>query len=239
MVPSWTETLIHAKANIVGRTKFCIHPKTEIPIVGGTKDLDWEKVISLKPDILILDREENPKMMSEQTDISYFASHVKTILDMPRMLTLLSKEINNRALLQYAEDWEQILTKERRYSWAWNQTIPGILEWGKKPNQEIERIIYIIWKNPWMTVSSDTFIGSVLDYCGLNKGVKKYDEKYPQIDLDAIEDPSTTLLLFSSEPYPFLNDRKGLENLPFPHAFVDGECFSWFGIRSFNFLKNI
>ena len=44
LVPSWTETLIEAGVDVVGRTRFCLHPRDRvksIPAVGGTKDADW------------------------------------------------------------------------------------------------------------------------------------------------------------------------------------------------------
>ena len=50
LVPSWTETWLELGLNVVGRTRYCIHPigKTKnIPIVGGTKDLNEAKLAEL------------------------------------------------------------------------------------------------------------------------------------------------------------------------------------------------
>jgi len=64
LIPSWTETLIeasrHSDFEVVGRTRFCIHPDdciNNIPVVGGTKDVNWQRVMDCKPDLLLLDRE--------------------------------------------------------------------------------------------------------------------------------------------------------------------------------------
>src|ERR1022692_4596445 len=89
MVPSWTETLIESGVNVVGRTRFCIHPKDQvksIQAVGGTKDIDWDKVNGLKPNLVILDQEENPKSMADQCPFPILATHVTQISDVGRDL---------------------------------------------------------------------------------------------------------------------------------------------------------
>jgi len=235
MVPSWTETLIEAGVNVVGRTRFCIHPKMLIPVVGGTKDWDLKKIAALNPDLIILDKEENPISMSLEAEFPYFATHVSSVLDMPRELNSLGAKLNNSVLLQYAEAWEKVPLFKRPLDL---DNFPGIVEWGLKPQTKITKVIYVIWKNPWMSVSRDTFIGSMLELCGMQALIPQYDEKYPVIDLVNMPDKKSTLLLFSSEPYHFLKNKDGLKELGFPHAYVNGESFSWFGVRSLRFLIN-
>src|SRR5690554_8191167 len=66
LVPSQTE--LHYDLGlgdrVVGITKFCIHPiewfKTKYRI-GGTKDVNIEKVVQLQPDLIIGNKEENTK----------------------------------------------------------------------------------------------------------------------------------------------------------------------------------
>lgn len=111
-----------------------------------------------------------------------------------------------------------------------------MLEWLKPPEREPERLLYLIWRGPWMTVSRDTFVGSMLSNVGYGGRLPSFAEKYPKIDL-ADFDPATTTLLFSSEPYPFEKKKKELRALDFPSALVDGEAYSWFGVRSLRFLR--
>jgi hypothetical protein len=47
------------------------------------------------------------------------------------------------------------------------------------------------------------------------------------------------VLLASSEPYPFHRRRESLLALDRPAALVDGESFSWFGVRSLSFLEGV
>lgn len=234
MVPSWTETLLWAGIEVVGRTRFCVHPADEvsvIPIVGGTKDWNLHKVQALEPDLLVLDREENPRSMAEE-GLPFWASHIRGLESLPQALTDLSDRLESSRLLELGQRWQAVLTaptRERDIA-----DFPGLLEWGRRPAGPVKSIVYVIWRDPWMAVGPSTFIASVL--AKLGKRVHPFEENYPQFQMESLA--SETLLLFSSEPYPFLRKREGLDELGLPYAFVDGECFSWFGVRSLRFLES-
>ena len=238
LVPSWTETLLAAGVNVVGRTRYCLHGPgaAAIPVVGGTKDWDWPRVLALKPDLLLLDQEENPKFMAEQSEIPFHATHVRSVQGIPGTLQELAQVLKSAALLDLAREWGAL--GRARLAWQPGEPLPGLLEWGSAPVVRPPRqVLYMIWRSPWMAVSADTFIGSVLEHCGI--ALPKFAGKYPEVDLSSYS-PSETLLLFSSEPYPFLRKKAELaaELGEFPYAFVDGESFSWFGVRSLRFLQS-
>ncbi|MGZ3773093.1 MAG: helical backbone metal receptor [Pseudobdellovibrionaceae bacterium] len=234
MVPSWTETLLRAGVQVVGRTRFCVHPPkmiTNIPVVGGTKEVFWDLVIDLKPDLVLLDKEENPLEMAEQCPLPYLATHVSSLEDLQKELVILGEHFQNSSLMQMAVKCLDILEAPKP---QWNQQkIPGFLEWVKIPSKEYQRVAYMIWKKPWMTVSRETYIGSVLEKLGAELLMFPEGEKYPLIE---VEECTDTLLLFSSEPYPFQKKISELKELGFEGAIVDGESYSWFGIRSLDFL---
>lgn len=87
-----------------------------------------------------------------------------------------------------------------------------------------------------MTASANTFIGSVLKQLGFSDLAGAADERYPKFDLHEL-DPQNEVLLFSSEPYPFARRKRELADLGFACALVDGESFSWFGVRALKFLE--
>lgn len=236
MVPSWTETLLWADVEVVGRTRFCLHPTQRvagIPKVGGTKDWNEAKVRAVRPDLLVLDREENPHWMAEQEGLPFWASHVTGLESLPGALGDLSATLSNPALARLGERWRRVCDCPSRDLTLLGEDWPGVLEWGRQPTRPVTSVVYVIWRNPWMAVGPTTFIGSVLGKLGLP--VRPNLERYPTVELESL--PSDTLLLFSSEPFPFLRKREGLEELGLPYAFVDGESFSWFGIRSLTFLE--
>lgn len=240
MVPSWTETLIECGVNVVGRTRFCIHPKEKVKsveVVGGTKDIKWEKVKALDPDLMIFDREENPESMASESPYPYYASHIRSIGDVSQDLEGMADEIGSNRLRDLARRWSTVADRKRQPCGSL-ENIPGMVEWVKKPGPKIDRFAYIIWKDPWMAVSKDTFIGSIFEWLGFGDMMMNFDKSYPEIPLEKL-DPERTLLLFSTEPFPFLKQKKAIEKLPFAMGIVDGEPYSWFGVRSVKFLENM
>jgi iron complex transport system substrate-binding protein len=238
LVPSWTETLLESGVNVTGRTRFCVHPGravAEIPVVGGTKDLDLEALKALKPDLLIVDKEENLPWMA-QVPCPVYVSHVTSTDDVPRELDAMSAILKNRALASLAEEWRTELAHPD-YPRERVRELPGVLEWLTEPASEPENIIYLVWRAPWMGVSRDTFVGSMLTQVGFGGRIPSFPEKYPKLDLGKF-DPQKTMLLFSTEPFPFAQKKAELRGLGFQAALIDGEAYSWFGARSLRFLQH-
>lgn len=236
MVPSWTETLLRAGVNVVGRTRFCIHPPqkiTNIPIVGGTKDVSWDLVVDLKPDLVVLDQEENPFEMAEECPLPFLATHVSSLSSLQKELEKLGDTFQNPTLIEWSACCLDIVEAPVP---TWNpQKIPGFVEWVKKPSRPYTDVVYLIWKKPWMSVSRQTYIGSVLEKLGARVHDFAEDDKYPVIE---IEDFKESLFLFSSEPFPFHKKISELQDLNLEGAVVNGESYSWFGIRSIEFLAS-
>lgn len=237
LVPSWTETLVWAGVNVVGRTRFCIHPKRiclKIPVVGGTKEVDWRKVEALDPDLVVLDREENRKEILDKLPAPAHLTHVTSVKDVQTELIRLAETLENSKLFDLADQWQRVLPEKQ--SRARLQALPGVIQWIREPTPACHQLLYLIWKSPWMTLSRDTFVGSVLETLGYGTYLPAFDTLYPTISLDEFE-PSRTLLLFPTEPYPFDQHLEIAEATGFPAAIVDGEKFSWFGLRTLLFLR--
>jgi hypothetical protein len=106
--------------------------------------------------------------------------------------------------------------------------------------QKLLKVGYLIWREPWMAVGSDTFIDYMLQ---INRfeNVFKSQSRYPEIDIKQL--PELDLLLLSSEPYPF--KEKHLDDIPLSKEkikFVNGEFFSWYGsrlLKSFDYFKGL
>lgn len=239
LVPSWTETLIECGIEVVGRTRFCIHPEErikDIAVVGGTKDLDLAKLDSLKADLLVLDKEENLAWMKDKVKIPVHVTHVENIQSMPAQLSQLALLFQNKKLQELAERWE-IVTKKPPVPLNF-QKIPGCIDVLRRDQNSYRNLIYVIWRNPWMAVSRHTFIGSLLGKMASNAMIPAFEEKYPKIDFKDF-DPEHTFFLFSSEPFPFAKFKNDLLSLGVQGAIVDGESYSWFGLRSLKFLESL
>ncbi len=266
LVPSWTETLIEAGLHVVGRTRFCIHPHDKvktIEVVGGTKSFDIEKIRDLKPDIILLDREENTKEMGDLAErISMIhLSHVESVDDMPRELRALALALSNTQLEDFAGRFERVLGQPLIV--LHNDFFEGLLKWQTeirvaatgdlKDTSLIQgsqlastEFVYCIWKDPWMAAGRGTFISSMLRQVGFDltkmwpsektsqEKSQENSDKYPTFNVTSI--PSGALVLLSSEPFPFAKKPPFLPQKRV--ALVDGESFSWFGIRALRFLES-
>jgi hypothetical protein len=237
LVPSWTETLLEAGINVVGRTRFCVHPAQSIrhvPVVGGTKSVDVERIASLAPDLVIVDREENARDMGLRWPL--LDTHVRSLADAANDTDRLATALSSPALADQASRWRRLLSMPPRTIGA--DDLPGVLSWWRRPVMAPEQLLYMIWKKPWMAAGPATFVGDVLRWLGVGDLHRPTPTPYPGIDLDQV-DAATTLLLFSSEPYPFQRHPQALTALGFPCALVDGEKFSWFGLRTLRFLEEV
>ncbi|WP_262148585.1 ABC transporter substrate-binding protein [Chryseobacterium foetidum] len=218
LVPSITEALFDlglTENEIVGRTKFCIHPKEKVKnveIIGGTKNLNLDKIKSLQPDIILANKEENVKDQVEELmkDFKVVVTNIENIEDNYYLLKTLGNLFNKEEKAQ-----------------QYNLKIYDVLQ-NSKINSPI-KAAYLIWKNPYMTVGSDTFIDKVLKEIGF-ENLFEDRKRYPEITVEDLADADVIML--SSEPFPF-KEKHILELKEFypdkKIMIVDGEAFSWYG----------
>ncbi len=218
LVPSITETLFDfglGNSEIIGRTKFCIHPENLVKntaIIGGTKNLHLDKIRKLNPDLIIANKEENVKEQIEELmkDFRVWITDIETLQDNENFLSELGTLLNKE---KTAEDF--------------NRKISDIFNFIK--NIRRKKTCYLIWKNPYMTIGSDTFIHSVLEKLGF-ENVFKNEKRYPEISVEKMR--AADCIFLSSEPFPFRQKHidELQKELPEPKIIlVDGEAFSWYG----------
>lgn len=242
LVPSWTETLVAAGANVVGRTRYCVHPAdqvADIPVVGGTKQVDWHAIAALRPDLLLLDEEENPRSFADTSPCPVLATTIRTAADVPPALRVFATNLQAPGLQQLADEWAAALRDVVDSAPAAPRVhdLPGMQRWLRPPTSATTHFVYLIWHNPWMTIGRDTFIASMLDLLGFaNLRLDLANGRYPQLDVGDL-DPQTVALVGATEPYPFAAQAHRLLALPHPCGLVDGEAYAWFGLRALRFLQ--
>lgn len=226
LVPSITELLCELGLSryLVGRTGFCIHPRQvvqDIPKIGGTKDVNIEKIRQLAPTHLIVNIDENEKPTVET--LGQFIPHI--IVTHP----LVPRD--NLALYQLlggifgVQEKAQELCIQFEAAYAALDPVPD----------HTQSVVYCIWQDPWMTVSRDTYIAAMLAMIGWKTwSPPKSILRYPGFQWSsAVEHPIDRVLL-SSEPYRFTETHvDALEKqLGLPVQLVDGEMLSWYGSRA-------
>lgn len=237
LVPSQTELLfdLGLEEEVAGITKFCVHPekwfhsKTRI---GGTKNLNLDKIRTLNPGLIIANREENEKEQVEalMQEFPVWVSDIRTVedaLDMMRSLGEITGR-RNRA--------EGLIARINQEFLELSQLIPvhgpAAGDQGRGRPGGRRRAAYLIWRDPWMAAGGDTFISDMMKRCGF-ENVFEDVRRYPQIS-PAEELAECEFILLSSEPYPFKEKHRTeiREILPAAQALlVDGEMFSWYGSR--------
>lgn len=229
LVPSQTELLVDLglRNSLVGITKFCVHPsnlRTEKVIVGGTKKVNYEKIKSLFPDIIICNKEENTEDMVLRLEkiAPVWVSDINTI---PECLWMIGKL---GEIFKSSEKAAEIIAKiEIELS-----ELRKIVQ-----DSKTRKVLYLIWKDPYMAVGKNTFIDALLQE---NKFINVIDaelSRYPEIGDKEFK--KADLILLSTEPYPFKNKDvlKMNELFEAEIKLVDGEYFSWYGSRLIQGIK--
>lgn len=232
IVPSQTELLydLGFADKIAGITWFCIHPAHHFNAkekVGGTKKLNFDKIAALKPDLIIGNKEENEKSQIEALEKEYpvWMSDINTLDDALQMIEMLGELTDTTKKAN--EICENISSK-----------------FSKLNNSNIypTRTAYIIWRNPYMAASSNTFIDEMMKQCGMvnvfegfiPKDADSESLRYPMFTVEELKELAPEIVMLSSEPFPFKEKhiREIKEILPNADVLlVDGEMFSWYGSR--------
>lgn len=232
LVPSLTELLctLGLAPNLVGRTGFCIHPREivrTIPKVGGTKDVDLAKLRALAPTHVIVNIDENRR--ETVAAIARFApsvvvTHPLGPLDNPPLYRLIG------GIFRRATEAEALCAE---FATAYAESTAHELP--------CERVLYLIWRKPWMTVAPDTYISRMLALVNWRAVSTGAPVRYPQVALDSVE---ADLILLSSEPFMFrerhLAEVRRLTGKRV--ALIDGEMTSWYGpraIKGMRYLKSL
>lgn len=224
LVPSQTELLysLDLDDRVVGITKFCVHPNDWYKSkkrIGGTKTVDIEAVLALSPDLIIANKEENIKETIEtlKKHCPVWVSDVKDLKSAIEMILCLGNLVDKQQEAQNI-----CSTINTNFS---------------QPNQynglKGRRVLYLVWRDPWMTIGGDTFINAILKSIGL-VNVFENENRYPTINLESLESLGIDFVFLSSEPFPFKEKHISeiQEFLPKAKFFlVDGEMFSWYGSR--------
>ncbi|MEP1152438.1 MAG: helical backbone metal receptor [Balneola sp.] len=231
LVPSLTELVLDLGIGdrLIGRTRFCIHPVdlvSDVPIIGGTKTLNIEKILSLKPDYIIANHEENRKEDIEllQKKVHVNITEIDTIHEALDSISILGNDLD---LSQNADE----LIEKIQHLLAETPKFPSI------------KTAYFIWKAPWMVAANQTYIDSILSHYNL-ENIFSDLTRYPEISLEDLERKSPELILLSSEPYPFKEKHIKEIKAICPDAsiqLINGEWFSWYGsgmVKAFKELNS-
>ncbi len=238
LVPSITELLcdLGLSGQLVGRTGFCIHPwetVRTIPKVGGTKDVLMDRVRELEPTHVVVNVDENLKEDAE-TLAEFVPNVVVTHPQEPRDNLALYRQMG----AEFDREAQAIALCER---------FEAAYERAAASAGEERSVLYLIWRDPWMTVAADTYIAQTLALFNWRNvptdqphvirspvGDQSHGVRYPEVDLADFAGKVDRVLL-SSEPFHFKDHHVAEVSELVAGAevsLIDGEMTSWYGSRA-------
>jgi ABC-type Fe3+-hydroxamate transport system substrate-binding protein len=237
LVPSLTEALFAfgVGERVVGRTRYCTQPPRavgRVPKVGGTKKVDVPRVLDLEPDLVVAVREENTQENVE----ALIHAGVPVLVGAPESVAGAIELLRELAERVGAPRAEAVLAPIER--------VYGRLRRGAGGGRR-RRVFVPIWRSPYMSVGSDTYVHDVLQTCG-GENVCGGATRYPIITLEEVEAAQPEVVLLPDEPYPFsAEDLAEFYALDVPAAgsdhihLVDGKLLTWYGPRMANSLVQL
>lgn len=242
LVPSLTELLfaLGLGPQVVGRTGFCTAPADavrDLPKVGGTKDVNLDRLRALAPTHVIVNIDENTR---EAVDaMRAFVPHI--------IVTHPCAPEDNFALYTLLGG---IFCRQAEAA-ALGDALRAALDEVARTAWPVRQVIYCIWQDPWMTVSRDTYISRMLalvnwqtwpasdaDLAACDGGncarPPAPGTRYPAFRWQGDVIHTTDLILLSTEPYRFTEQHcDALERQTgTPVALIDGAMVSWYGSRA-------
>lgn len=159
LVPSVTETLVAWGAPPVACTRFCEQP--HLRHVGGTKDPDLAAIVDLRPDLVVVDEEENRRADHQALVDAGIPVHVlaiRSVADVGRQLPGLAESVGVR--------W-----------------VPPPLDLLQPVDSGLRaHAVVPIWRRPWMVLGRPTYGASLLERLGVDVLAPPGRGPYPQVD---------------------------------------------------------
>jgi len=220
LVPSVTELLVQwgLAVRLAGRTTFCVEPKwirASVPSVGGTKTPDLQRILSLRPDLVIMEQDENTLAAAEAlraAGLRLLVLRIRSLKDCLEAYRQLGAAVGLPALGEARAAALKALLKARP---------------ARGP-----RTLTLIWKDPWMSAGPDTYVSDVVRQAGLTP---IGPDRYPILTDAELEALDPELLLLPDEPYRFTARHQAELQRRFPRAAVrrlDGRHLTWYLSRS-------
>ena len=194
---------------IVGATDWCTHPPDlDVPRVGGTKNPRLDEVVALRPDVVLLNDEENrPDDIDElrRRGVGTLVTDYKTV---PDAITGLATVLDRLDIdpPQWLDD--------------------AAAAWAAPWDGPRSSAVVPIWRRPWMALGRDTFAGDVLSRVGVDNVLADEAERYPRIHLETL--PAHDVVVLPDEPYAFAADD-GPDAFAAPCTLVSGRHLTWYG----------
>ncbi len=182
LAPSVTE-IVYALGlgdHIIGVTTFCDYPEEarKKPKVGGMSNPSLETVVSMKPDLVVMTTDGNPKEFQERLT----ALKIKTYVFEARRLAQLPKGIRDLGKALQVED------RAEKLAGGIEQGIKGLQSSASRtPHSALRRkVLFIVWPEPLIVAGPGTVIDDVLTLLGEKNIAATARSEYPKYSIEEV-----------------------------------------------------
>lgn len=214
LVPSVTETLLDWGVDVAACTRFCEQPA--IRQVGGTKDPAVAAIVELRPDLVVLDTEENRLPDHDAlvgAGLRVLVTSVTSVATAGEAVAALAEAVGVEA--------------------------PEPAVFGRAPVPVTVRAFVPIWRRPWMTVNAQTYLADALLTAGVRTVFADHPERYPTVGDDEVAAARPDRVVAPDEPYPFRRRHQAELERFAPATIIDGKLVTWWGSRTGERLREL
>lgn len=240
LVPSLTEWLftVGAGDRVVGVTDYCLEPAaalSALPRLRGTKNPDRDGIAALRPDLVLVEQEENRErdvLALTAMGIPVYATAIRRVADVPAQLGQLAAVLGVIERAAPALEALRAAVGEAEARASRRRGLPALT---------------FIWRDPWMVVGAETYADDLLRLCGVDNRARRLPGRYPRAPLDELMALGPELILLPSEPYPFTDEDKAAfapyTTIPAVQTgrilLCDGALLTWPGPRTLTALRTL
>ncbi|MHC4840934.1 MAG: ABC transporter substrate-binding protein [Planctomycetota bacterium] len=252
LVPSITETVfaLGGGDRLIGRTRYCISPDPEvreIEKVGGTKDPNLERIIELAPQLVLVKKEENRREDIDrlrEAGLNVFVDQITTVEESLSFIHRIGQMFDLEADGLVSEGTRKLVQARERLRELNEQN-----QLRRNPRASVRpRTAAFIWKDPWMVVAHDTYIGDLINELGGLNLFAAGPERYQEVTPEEVAALDPEVMLFPSEPYKFTEGdldfwRKNFPLVPAVKSgnlvLCHGQDLVWSGVRTVQALDRL
>jgi iron complex transport system substrate-binding protein len=202
LLPSLTESVcaLGKCSALIGIDRFSNWPKSieNLPKLGGMNDINIERIVQLKPDVVLLEKASPVIARLNRLGIKTFAFDIKSMGDEQRALQKLDRILGTSEGAQ-----------------VWNQIQQQITRANKQLLSRDEKIsVYFEVNSAPFAAGRNSFIGDILTRLGLVNIIPESLGPFPKINPEFVVQSNPEIILLSTSTLVDIQNRPGWKSIP-------------------------